>query len=257
MKLESLYIKEYRVLKELKIDFGRGNNSALNPQSGYTLDFLVGVNGTGKTTVLQFLGRLLVALYEQDTFPIPFELIYTLTGLEKGNERKITVTNIPSETNADQGDVTDIGSDRFYFREGEGKLQRGRLPNTLLPELVVVYTTGSEREWLAALQPTSIPQSDETEPERQPDQPSVEQPGHRPNLAIFSNEDAPNPTNVLFIQSYHSSLVALCGLLAAEQSSQLRRNENAAVQSVLNPVLEALRLELLGVFSLPFRSQPN
>lgn len=257
MKLESLYIKEYRVLKELKIDFGRGGNNALNPQSGYTLDFLVGVNGTGKTTVLQLLGRLLVALYEQDTFPVPFELVYTLTGLEKDNERKITVTNIISEANTDQDGVANAGNDRFHFYEGNGEPQRGRLPNTLLPKLVVVYTTGSEREWLAALQSTRVPLPDETEPERQPDQPAVEQPGHRPNLAVFSEEDDPNPTNVLFIQSQHSSLVALCGLLAAEQYRQTQGNENSTAKFVLNPVLEALRLEPLGGFSIRICSHQN
>jgi len=257
MKLESLYIKEYRILKELRINFSRGANSTLNPQSGYTLDFLVGVNGTGKTTVLQFLGRLLVALYEQDTFPIPFELVYTLTGLETATERKITVTNLPRESAEEQSAATDISSERFYFYEGDSEPQRGRLPNTLLPELVVVYTTGSEREWLAILQPTGALPPDEIEPQQQGDGTRIEQPGHRPNLAVFNEEDAPNPSNVLFIQAHHNSLVALCGLLAAEQYRQLQHNENAATQSVLNPVLEALRLEPLGGFSLRIRAQPR
>ncbi len=259
MKVESLYIEEYRILRDLAIDFSRGGNSTLNPQSGYTLDFLVGVNGTGKTTVLQFLGRLLVALYEQDTFPISFKLVYTLTGVESGAERRVTVTNIPDEsdgTRTNETDGTDTNSERFYYREGDGAVQRGRLPDTLLPKLVVVYTTGSEREWLAVLQPSSTP-PDAAEPEQAQREALVEQPGHRPNLAIFNEEDAPNPSNVLFIQAQHSSLVTLCGLLAAEQYGQLQLQDDASAQSVLHPVLEALRLEPLGGFSLRIRAHQN
>lgn len=257
MKMEQLAIGEYRVLKNLEIDFSRGDNSSsINPQSGYTLDFLVGVNGTGKTTVLQFLGRLLVALYEQDTFPIPFRLAYTLTGAEAGAERRVNVTNIPDERDETDAQAVDAGGERFYYREGDGEVQRGRLPNTLLPALVVIYTTGSEREWLAALQPLNTPPA-EVQPEQAPRETSVEQPGHRPNLAIFEEEDPPNPSNVLFIQAQHSSLVALCGLLAAEQYRQSGLQENNNPQSVLDPVLDALRLQPLGGFSLRIRTHQS
>ncbi|MEZ4616421.1 MAG: hypothetical protein R2867_13090 [Caldilineaceae bacterium] len=256
MKIESLYVAEYRILKDLRIDFSRGGNSALDPQRGYTLDFLVGVNGTGKTTVLQFLGRLLVALYEQDTFPIPFRLVYTLTSAEVGDERRITVTNIPEESVDIPSNEVNAGAERFYYREEGGTEQRGRLPNTLLPELVVVYTTGSEREWLAALQSPSAP-SEEAAPDQMQLEAPVEQPGHRPNFAIFHEEDPPSPQNVLFIQAAHSSLVALCGLLAAEQYYQIQLREEASAQSVLRSVLDALRLEPLGGFSLRIRAHQN
>lgn len=256
MKIESLYLAEYRVLRDLTIDFGRGTRGSLNPQSGYALDFLVGVNGTGKTTVLQFFGRLLVALYEQDTFPIFFRLIYTLTSSEAGDERRITVTNIRNDGNEVAPDAVDASGERFYYHEGDSEVQRGRLPNTLLPELVVIYTTGSEREWLNALQPPNAP-PDESEPEQVSQEPSVEQPGHRPNFALFNVEDAPNPSNVLFIQAQHSSLVALCGLLAAERYHQLQLQENDKAQSVLQSVLDALRLQPLGGFSLRVRSHQD
>ncbi|MFN8439658.1 MAG: AAA family ATPase [Caldilineaceae bacterium] len=92
MKLETLTIDNYRVLRDLTLHFERGKPNQLNLRDRYALDFLAGVNGSGKTTALQFLARLFVHLHESDHFAEPFELTYQIDA--GGNEQqRITVTN--------------------------------------------------------------------------------------------------------------------------------------------------------------------
>jgi ABC-type transport system involved in cytochrome c biogenesis ATPase subunit len=70
MKLERFYIGDYRVLQTLNLDFERlaDHHFWINDDNppAYALDFLVGVNGTGKSTVLRLLGRLFGLLHWRD-----------------------------------------------------------------------------------------------------------------------------------------------------------------------------------------------
>ena len=61
MRLLRLYLGSYRVLRDLDIRFGHPTiNEALPPYtSSYGLDLLVGVNGTGKSTVLRAIADLM------------------------------------------------------------------------------------------------------------------------------------------------------------------------------------------------------
>ena len=269
MKLEKLYVQEYRVLKDLTIYFSRGAPVEPNPQSGYTLDFLVGVNGTGKSTVLQLLGRIFNALQQADSFPIPFELVYVLGNQDDQNLRRITITNVPQR--ADGESAEDAAISRFYYQQQAlSKLeddeatihglswQRGRLPDNALPELVVIYTTGSERDWYSHLVAEEGSVSSKQTQEGQGEVQAIEQPGHRPNLAVFDDDDnEPAPSaNTLFIQSSRLALVALCGLVASERRQQ-SQPPGANTSPVLKPVFDALRLEPLSGFSLRIRSHQN
>ena len=76
MKLLSLRIGQYRVLRNINIDFDRKNYGLdFRQEQKYALDFLAGVNGTGKTTVLQVISRLFATLQTENYyFPIPIEL---------------------------------------------------------------------------------------------------------------------------------------------------------------------------------------
>ena len=55
MRLRRLYLGDYRVVRDLDIRFGppETDNVPQTHSASYSLDFLVGVNSTGKSTVLR------------------------------------------------------------------------------------------------------------------------------------------------------------------------------------------------------------
>src|SRR5687767_8506222 len=78
MKLLRFYIGHYKVLQNLDIRFGRPSKMAcdLPPGSTHSIDFLVGVNGTGKSTVLHALAHVFRALERGAPVTFSFELEY-------------------------------------------------------------------------------------------------------------------------------------------------------------------------------------
>ena len=80
MRLLRLYLGSYRVLRNLEIRFGRPTLNEARPAyaSSYGLDFLVGVNGTGKSTVLRAIADLMQKLERNESIPFPFEMEYEL-----------------------------------------------------------------------------------------------------------------------------------------------------------------------------------
>ena len=67
-------------MRNLAISFGPSlkDSKAFTNSPAYNLDFLVGVNGTGKSTVLRILFELLRLLERQSPIAFPFELEYEL-----------------------------------------------------------------------------------------------------------------------------------------------------------------------------------
>src|SRR5207248_954954 len=129
-------------------------------------DFLAGVNGTGKSTVLHLLGRLFAQLQTENYyFPIPVTLIFVLQ-VDGNQERQITVSNIFDEE--EQSDTNLM----LRYKEADQEWQTGKIPSDLLPHRIVIYTTGSEAAWLQELLepnvvetavPGAIPEDEEAE----------------------------------------------------------------------------------------------
>jgi predicted ATPase len=255
MKLERLYVKDYRILRNLDIHFERGTGNLPSTQQGYTLDFLVGVNGTGKTTVLQLLSKLFTWLTTRDTFPTEFLLIYTLESSSEETARRIQITNIPERADDVETEANTL-DDRLYYRVNEERWQRGKFDTTLLPAAVIIYTTGSEREWMQVMAFDNEPLNGEASNiEAVNASKTPEQPGHRPDLHTF-DEEIQEPDlgkEPLFIQATHMALITLCGMLA----SQYAQHKEAQRDGVLAPVLNALHLAPLQGFSLRVRAHTN
>lgn len=140
MKLQRLYIEKYRVLQNLNIKFGASDKHpvALARRPGYGLDFLIGVNGTGKSTVLQFFFDLMQRLEHgaQVSIPYAFELEYELD--ESKQKRRIKIYNIPD----DEEEETEYVALVKAWENGK----EVSLSNSLLPKQIIAYTTGSEEE---------------------------------------------------------------------------------------------------------------
>jgi predicted ATPase len=245
-----LYVAEYRVLENLTIDFARGDTNAnidsLQPQ--YRLDFLVGLNGSGKSTVLHLLSRIFKnVLLDEGSFPITVELNYSIDG------HLVTLSNRPTsdaetETNASTGSG---GSLRYEVQRADGKRDFGstRLPLEYIPAQVVVYTTGNEASWLTELTPN--PSDKLSQDQAFPGDESRfinEMPGHPQLDSLAEFEDSQGPP-LLFIPGQRLPLITLCGLIASRKHSS--GNE------ILQPVLRSMKLERFVGFSLRIRFDPD
>jgi len=247
MKLLSFRIGKYRVLRNVFIGFDRQNlGGALNPDQQYALDFLAGVNGTGKTTVLQVLARLFSTLQTENyDFPIPVELTYSVKS-QQGEDQIIRVSNIdlddPLHPKKQLSHIENQGKERFEKIRPEN-----------LPTQVVIYTTGSEIAWRRELgtekdklQEDPIGAFDEAKEDQRY---LHELPAHQ----TFVNPDDENyldaEQNLLFVYDDRFPLVILCGLLASIKDQE----DHSKDSQILRPVLEAIELEDLRGFSLRVR----
>lgn len=150
MRLLRLYIHDYRVLQELDLRFDPAapqKNSARN----YHLDFLVGVNGTGKSTVLRLLGRIFSQM--QQSFDalqdVPFILEYYLDSTEQ--KVRIATIDLEDKTPLDGYFVsTASGLNGEYDGDTwDADHLKDAIEAALLPERIIAYTTGHQASWLS------------------------------------------------------------------------------------------------------------
>lgn len=254
MRLIRFYIGKYRVLNNLIVDFNRPTHTEYKTQDRYSLDFLAGVNGTGKSTILHLIGRLFAQLLTENYyFPIPVTLTYALDGRA---DQQIIVSNVEEDIeNPADGGV-------LRYKVGDQEWQTAKLPSDLLPRQIVIYTTGSETAWLEELSSTDsdattvagvISEADEAEAYLR------ELPGHRINVVDDENVNIDFDNPLLFIRSERLPLVALCGLIASlkqqKEEEQKRQNSSTKIVEKLHDVLTSIGLDRLSAFSLKIRSQ--
>jgi predicted ATPase len=251
MKLESFYIGHHRVLHELSLDFQRTPDPLAASQK-YTLDFLVGVNGTGKSTVLQLLGMLFTQLHQQSAtaydFPVPIDLTYSI---RRGtSESRIRLCNIParleaieSEDNADKS--SDIQSTLHYQKDGDVTWLDGGQKPLLVDDLpyVVIYSTGRLADWRQALQNRAPIQQGELADNRTLPATTFEWPGHLSSLDKAVQPES-GRSHLIFIEPERLALITLCGLIGDRWTTTERR---------LNYVLKEAQVEALLGFSLRLR----
>jgi energy-coupling factor transporter ATP-binding protein EcfA2 len=252
MNLISLRIDKYRVLRNIEVVFDSISvRDAPNPHQGYALDFLAGVNGTGKTTVLQVLAKLLSTLQtESYNFPIPVELTYSIKN-QTGEEQIIKISNI--DPNDEEHPLENL-----IHTIGEEEPRSEKMRPESLPNQVVVYTTGSESAWRKelGLEMEFIPEAQigayntEMEDERY----LKELPGHYAPEIPEDNESEFDPEQtILFIYENRFPLVTLCGLVASIKDKHDTGKDN----QVLQPVLDAIEIDDLRSFSLRIRKHQN
>lgn len=247
MRLKAFFIGHYRVLKDLDLHFARVSDPLREDQEGYALDFLVGVNGTGKSTVLQLLGRLLTRLHTQEgrysDFDVPVRLEYEIGSVEYGiGSVTVTLSNRPEDI-----EMEAPGSrPNLHYRIDNGdwvnSAERPLDAGSYLPSLVV-YTTGELQDWRAMLQTGPADEAElSAESDERSKQEGYEWPGHRPQR--MRREPL---KGVRFIEPHHLPLVALCGLLAD------RWDQDGNKRDKLRYVLDEAQIDNLLGFSLKVR----
>ena len=239
MKLLSFCLDDYRVLRQLGVPFVRNSNEASTDSSNteYALSFLVGVNGTGKSTVLRALFEVFHKLPTNQPIPFGFEIEYMVgVGTET---QKIRIVNKPGDP-LPQTFLNDNPVPRSFS-------------TAFLPRRVVVLTTGAEEEWekqetLLAAEPEGFLEevleglnldSQQLAIQELPGRPI--QPINPEMLENSTDEEEESP--FLFIRSKYLPIVTLCGLLA----------DLAATEKLLDKVLKEAQIESIRGFSLKFR----
>src|SRR5260370_28367663 len=168
MRLQSIYLKEYRVIRDLLIEFeqeanihGQENVLTAPSQQAYALNLIVGLNGVGKSTLLLALADLFRYLDMPPYFPpFGFEIRYLLASTEQ-KQTSIFISNLDQETQ-------EIRQDRRlrFCTDRNPEILVDRVDTLSLPRLVVAFTTGSEQAWNLDTE-----NRDSNSPTERPDQP--------------------------------------------------------------------------------------
>jgi ABC-type cobalamin/Fe3+-siderophores transport system ATPase subunit len=239
VRLLKLYLEDYRVLRQLDLKFSDLSQDDVT----YTLSFLVGVNGSGKTTVLRALVDILRKLEQGQTPSFPFELEYLL-----GSDNETQHIHITHPT-ADYNQPLQIEVN---------EQPRQALGSTLLPDRVVVFTTGSEAEWEEQERRPSGEQEEVTATALRDlnldrlqlaiqELPGKPLPREEEAAAEQEGAGSQQPARFLFIRAKQLPLLTLCGLLADVAAFE------QPDQRLLKDVLQENRISFFRGFSLKFR----
>lgn len=270
MKLLSLFLQNYRVLREFTLDMAETSQANAETSSlqlanmRYTLDLIVGVNGTGKSTLLRALAEIFSRLEMGSSIPFGFEIRYLLAG----EAQPILISNLDEKT----GQPFSEFDSRLRWRLGETIFSYvDRIESTYLPPLVVALTTGSERDWQFAAQSF---QEHDIEPSFDQEVPHPASPTFQrdqtdwflrelPGQPIRDHEPAATPlptaaTRFLFLKEAYMPLIILCGILAdlhknPGQAAVSGQGQPGLSPSALQQVLDACNVRALRGFSLSFR----
>ena len=246
MRLLHIYLKNYRVLNDFRLIF----NERDTRETEYTLDLLVGVNGTGKSTLLRAIAEIFQRLAIGSHFNFGFEISYM-----RNATTKVFISN-----------RQDLSRFRLKINEEEEKLlvEGEQIPQIYLPELIITFTTGSEKEWelidVGINQPGSAEEkiiNEVSSPKKPLDEEVIramyltELPGLPANV---SEKEENNKkfvvlaNNYLFIKTRYLALVTLCGLL-----TDTINLGGSNFRSRLREALDEAKIAGLQGFSLKFR----
>jgi len=132
MQLKSLYIKDYKILKDFSIDFAYDFERYIS--------VFIGANGSGKSTVLEAIAQIFSNAYLNEKAKFGFELEYSLNlefpVLVKLSAEKDENISISVESAIDNTDLTD----NLIKETKQIILDKKRY--SLFPDNVIVYYSG-------------------------------------------------------------------------------------------------------------------
>lgn len=193
MRLRYLHLQNVPPLKDICITFGKDE---ILKDRAYAIHFVVGVNGTGKSRLLQAITEVFLALEQQTLHPFPVTLAYDLGEgtyartiyLYHPNKKSVPTKLIefksvlPQDTRWEKmEDNHEYGYDKDYKDEDnkDAKEDEFSLPakqrelkitenilsgsgtiGSFLPNVILVYTSGSPDVWLNLFEPSHTDLSD-------------------------------------------------------------------------------------------------
>lgn len=239
MKIEELRIVNHNILRDIKLNLGQSSTSG-HDDTNSTIDLLVGVNGTGKSTLLRSLAIIFQCLEQRIMPPFGFEISYRLDG----QPDSIFVSNL------DAGENTTLLKTHLRFRRGsEDETTVSSVSDEFLPRRIIALTSGSAAGW--KLDETKADEDGSNSPlidlavsdwileNNLQDWYLSEVPGK--SLEIETVEaDISQSSRFLFITENLLPYVVLCGLLSDMYNGR----------RYLKKVLQAVQIEGLRGFSL-------
>ena len=266
MKLCSIRIADYRILHEFSLVF-----EDTPEKQAYALDLIVGVNGTGKSTLLRLLAAIFQYLERKETAPFSFEVSYQLQGS----------SGITIFSNLEEDSYKRIEQDLLrvsYGLPGNQPSPQEPIPpraieGSELPPLVVAFTTGSEREWeldtVSPSEATDLSNIDSlASRNEQRGLPDPADPQFKERLAEWYLRELPgepvdetmeegeilSENRFMFISAEQIPLVILCGMLV-DMNNVLSADGpvSTTLWGRLQRAMKASRIRLLRGFSLKFR----
>ncbi len=137
MQINSLYIKEYKLLKEFNIDFKED------------VSIFIGINGSGKSTILECIAIIFSDLFLKERSKFGYSLEYELR-LEEILEQTATTSDFKTEYVKVQIEAKNAGEDsvvkvlldsKEIIKESEIEKQFGFFEK-ILPSNIVIYYSG-------------------------------------------------------------------------------------------------------------------
>lgn len=240
MKLLRLWIGKYRVLEDITICFAESNKRGFsNRSSTYALDFLVGVNGTGKSTVLRALSEIFQRLAgDSSKANFLFEIKYSL----RGEVESISISNCDPDTKQPLG--------RYRIRRAAENNQEieevDEIALSDLPQTIIAYTTGVESEWRSWARENIFRSGNPLEVHRlSPEELAIQELPGKPSL--ITKTDRQQQPLFLFAEKAHIPTITLCGFLTNLTLS------SGTEAKPLDEVLREVKINAFRGFSLRFR----
>ena len=261
MRLRSIYLDDYRILNEFSLHFVSSPQEDILETSAahhYSLDLLVGINGTGKSTLLRAIAEIFRRLHTTSGIPFGFEISYELHDRHTDGTTLVTISNLDKEQ---PPQPLKGGYLRLQHNEIEEPLKEAaQISKDYLPPLIVAFTTGDESDW-------ELPKEKEEETSSTSQTPGRDTPDIKAELVkwflseipgepVEEQEQGPSTIetdNFLFIKEGYLPLVILCSLLDDMNRSQQSGEATKRRRSHLRKVLEACNIKALRGFSLKFR----
>lgn len=240
MRIIRLNIERHLMLRDLEISFDRPGRLEVG---NYALDFLVGVNGSGKSTILRVLAKIFSNLQAGRTTEFNYLLEYEI------GDREIPIRVTVQLTRDDGKPVLRMLVPNPDTENPIPLYDSNAIDEQYLPNNIIIYTTGSEAEWQLLLEKTQESPLKPKAPEKTIDdvieREMVELPGHLP---VFKTEDLTEvEQTILLIQASRLNIMTLCGLLVHFATS------SKTLDLPLTDVLLSTGIQRLSGFSLKFR----
>ncbi|MBK5458952.1 AAA family ATPase [Peribacillus sp. TH27] len=120
MRLKYVYIKNYKIIKEMKIEFDK-QNDLISPVS---LKFFVGGNGSGKSSFFEAIGLIFTRVLQDETPGFMFDIVYSIkvSGIEKfvritPNEDKESMYRLSVQVSKDYSNIRDVKKEIGFFSQ--------------------------------------------------------------------------------------------------------------------------------------------
>ncbi|HBW37739.1 AAA family ATPase [Desulfosporosinus sp. BICA1-9] len=136
MEIHSLSLKNYKQFQRFVGDFG-GRDEELSP---FSIKFLIGNNGSGKTSVMQAIGLIFTRALNDESPGFPYELIYSIAT----NSKRIYVllSNNPDENELTERLHIRTSESLVHVRKGTVIKERYSEQANLHPRRIISFATG-------------------------------------------------------------------------------------------------------------------